>query len=241
MAYIDGFVCAVPAENKDIYRQHAAEAAPVFAEFGARGLVEAWGDDVPDGKLNDFRGAVKAEEGEVVVFSWTEYADRAARDAAGAKMMADPRMEQMSKSMPFDGKRMIYGGFEPVVDLGTGRGDYVDGYVLPVPTENKERYREMAERIGKIFQEFGAVRVVEAWSDDVPDGKITDYRRAAHAQEGESVVFSFVEWPSKEVRDEAWQKVMADERMNSNEADKNVFDGKRMIYGGFRPILDTRA
>lgn len=240
MAYIDGFVAAVPAENKEAYRQHAADAAPLFAEFGCERLVESWGDDVPDGKLNDFKGAVQAREGEVVVFSWAEYADKAARDAAGQKMMTDPRMEQMGSTMPFDGKRMIYGGFQPLVDLGSGQGGYTDGYILPVPEANKERYRAMAERVGAKFQEYGAVRVVEAWSDDVPDGKITDYRKAAHAKEGEGVVFSFVEWPDKETRDAGWEKLMSDPSL-SNEDDKDVFDGKRMFWGGFRPILDTKA
>jgi uncharacterized protein YbaA (DUF1428 family) len=88
----------------------------LFKEFGAARMVENWGDDVPDGKVNDFKGAVQAEEGEVVVFSWMEYADKATRDAAGQKMMSDERMKDMF-DMPFDGKRMIYGGFAPFLGL----------------------------------------------------------------------------------------------------------------------------
>ena len=116
MSYIDGFVLAVPADKKESYRQHATEAMPLFKEFGATRHVEAWGDDVPDGKVTDFKGAVKARDDEVVVFSWIEYPDRAARDSASAKMMSDPRMEEMGATMPFDGQRMIYGGFAPVLD-----------------------------------------------------------------------------------------------------------------------------
>ena len=86
---------AVPAANKEAYRKHAADAAPMFKEFGATRMVEAWGDDVPDGKLTDFKGAVKAKTDEVVVFSWFEYPDKAARDAANEKMMSDPRMKEM--------------------------------------------------------------------------------------------------------------------------------------------------
>lgn len=116
MNYIDGFVVAVPAANKEAYRQMAVEAAPLFKEFGALRIVECWGDDVPEGKVTDFRGAVKAEEDEVVVFSWIEYPSKEVRDAANQKMMADPRMKALGESMPFDGKRMIYGGFAPLLD-----------------------------------------------------------------------------------------------------------------------------
>lgn len=114
MTYIDGFVAAVPAANKEIYRRHAAEAAVVFKELGATRIVECWGDDVPSGKVTDFRGAVKAKDDEIVVFSWVEYPSKEVRDAANKKMQSDPRMAGME--MPFDGKRMIYGGFAPILD-----------------------------------------------------------------------------------------------------------------------------
>ena len=116
MSYIDGFVVAVPAANKEAYRKLAAKAAPLFKEFGATRFVECWGDDVPDGQTTDFRRAVKAEKDEVVVFSWIEYPSKAVRDAANEKVMADPRMKEMGEQMPFDGKRMIYGGFMPIVE-----------------------------------------------------------------------------------------------------------------------------
>ncbi len=117
MKYVEGFVAAVPAANKEDYRRHAAEAAPLFKEFGATRLVECWGDDVPDGKTTDFRRAVKAEDGEVVVFSWIEYPSKEVRDAANAKIMSDPRMKAMGDKMPFDATRMIFGGFAPIVDM----------------------------------------------------------------------------------------------------------------------------
>jgi uncharacterized protein YbaA (DUF1428 family) len=116
MKYVDGFVSAVPAANKEVYRKHAAEAAPLFKEFGATRVVECWGEDVPDGKLTDFRRAVQAKEGEVVVFSWIEYPSKEVRDAAQKRMFEDPRMEKMGEQMPFDAKRMIFGGFLPLVD-----------------------------------------------------------------------------------------------------------------------------
>ena len=116
MTYVDGFVLAVSNARKEEFRKHAAEAAPLFRQFGATRVVEAWGDDVPDGKVTDFKGAVKAEEGETVVFSWMEYPSKEARDAANEKMRSDPRMEAVGASMPFDGKRMIFGGFDAIVD-----------------------------------------------------------------------------------------------------------------------------
>ena len=107
MKYVEGFVMAVPATNKEIFRKHATEAAPLFKEFGATRIVECWGDDVPDGKLTDFRGFVKAREDEVVVFSWFEYPSKEVRDAANEKMRTNPRMRTMGEQMPSDGKRRI--------------------------------------------------------------------------------------------------------------------------------------
>ena len=87
-----------------------------------------------------------------------------------------------------------------------------------------------------IFRDHGATRVVEGWADDVPDGTLTDFRRAVQAQEGETVVFSWIEWPSRQARDAGMAKVMADERMQPG--DPMPFDGKRMVFGGFRAIVD---
>jgi uncharacterized protein YbaA (DUF1428 family) len=114
--YVEGFVAAVPAKNKQVYTEHARKAWEVFKEFGATHMVECWGDDVPDGKVTDFRGAVQAKDGEVVVFSWIEYPSKTVRDEANKKMMEDDRMKDMS-DMPFDGKRMIFGGFAPILDV----------------------------------------------------------------------------------------------------------------------------
>ena len=116
MKYVDGFVVAVPADKKDAYREMAAKAAPLFKEFGALRIVECWASDVPDGKVTDCPMAVKAEENEEVVISWIEYPSKEVRDAANQKMMSDPRMKEFGESMPFDGKRMIYGGFESIID-----------------------------------------------------------------------------------------------------------------------------
>jgi uncharacterized protein YbaA (DUF1428 family) len=238
MTYIQGFVAAVPAANKDAYTAYAEKSTPLFKEFGVQRLVEAWGDDVPDGKVTDFKRAVQAGNDEVVVFGWWEFPSKAARDAANDKMMKDPRMQQFGSSMPFDGKRMIFGGFQSIVDeTGDGTPGYADGYIVPVPTGKKEAYRALAAKAATVFKEYGATRVVEAWGDDVPDGKVTDFKRAVKATPDEGIVFSFVEWPDKATRDEGWKQVMKDPRMQPG-ANDMPFDGKRMVWGGFAPLLD---
>ncbi len=113
---------------------------------------------------------------------------------------------------------------------------YIDGFVVPVPATGKEAYRALAAKAALVFKEYGATRVVECWGDDVPTGKQTDFKRAVAATEDEIVVFSWVEWPSKPVRDEASPKLMADPRMQPD-GDMS-FDGKRMIFGGFEDLLD---
>ncbi len=114
---------------------------------------------------------------------------------------------------------------------------YVDGFVVPVPTDKKAAYRDMCEQAAQIFKEYGATRLVECWGDDVPDGKVTDFKGAVKAEAGETIVFSWIVWPSKEVRDQANQKMMNDPRMKA--MTDMPFDGKRMIFGGFVPIFDT--
>lgn len=112
MNYVDGFVLAVPTAKREEYRKVAEKAAAIFKEYGALSVVECWGNDVPDGKLTSFPMAVKKEESESVVFSWIAWPTKADRDEGMKKAMEDPRMKMDPASMPFDGKRMIYGGFE---------------------------------------------------------------------------------------------------------------------------------
>ncbi|KQR79023.1 RNA signal recognition particle [Burkholderia sp. Leaf177] len=116
MTYIDGFVAAVPVANREAFRQHAQMAAGVFKEHGALKVVECWGDDVPEGTLTSFSMAVKRNDDEAVVFSWIVWPSREARDKGMDAVMADPRVQPEKNPMPFDGKRMIYGGFEVIVE-----------------------------------------------------------------------------------------------------------------------------
>jgi uncharacterized protein YbaA (DUF1428 family) len=114
---------------------------------------------------------------------------------------------------------------------------YVDGYVLAVPTAQRAAYRKIAEDAAIVFKEYGALKVVECWGDDVPDGKLTSFPMAVKCEENETVVFSWIIWPSREARDEGNQKVMADRRMQ--QTGEMPFDGKRMIFGGFQMIVES--
>jgi uncharacterized protein YbaA (DUF1428 family) len=113
---------------------------------------------------------------------------------------------------------------------------YVDGFVCPVQPGRKDDYIKMAERAAPLFIEYGALRVVETWNDDLMVGKTNDFRSAVIAEEGEDVVFSWVEWPDKETRNKGWEAMMKDERMKG--PDDHPMIGARMIYGGFTTILD---
>jgi uncharacterized protein YbaA (DUF1428 family) len=117
MSYVDGFVLAVPKANVEAYKAMAELAGSIWMEFGALSYVECLGDDVPYGEVTSFPRAVQAKDDEIVVFSWITYRDKASRDEIVAKVMADPRLQQDMKDMPFDGKRMIFGGFVPFMEL----------------------------------------------------------------------------------------------------------------------------
>ena len=236
MTYFEGFIVPVPNANKDAFANHANQLAPSLRNCGVQRQLEAWGSDVPEGKQTDFRKAVDAKADENVVFAWFEYPDRETRDAANEAMMSNPEMAEAGGTAPFDGKRMIFGGFETVVEEGSPGGTYVDGIVVPVPTAKRDEYARLAGQNAKVFVEFGATRVVETLGDDIPRGEVTDFYRAVQAEDGETVAFSFIEWPDKAARDQAWEKIMKDERMQHG---GGLFDGKRMFWGGFEVVVDT--
>ena len=113
---------------------------------------------------------------------------------------------------------------------------YIDGFIAAVPTKNREKFKKHAEDTAVIFKENGALQIIECWGDDVPEGEVTSLPMAVKCKEDETVVFSWIEWPSREVRDAAWQAAMEDPRMNP-ETNPMPFDGKRLIHGGFEVIL----
>jgi uncharacterized protein YbaA (DUF1428 family) len=237
MTYFEGFVAAVPQANRDAFREHALELAGAAREFGVARQLEAWEDDVPEGKVTDFRKAVNAKPDEKIIFSFFEYPSKTVRDTANEKFRSDPRMQPLAEKTPFDAKRLILGGFEAIVEEGQGGGTYTDGFVVPVPEAKRETYRELAAKMAKIFRQHGATRVIEAFGDDVPKGEVTDFYRAVKAEGGEGVVFSFIEWPDKAKRDDAWKAIMADESLRPQ--GEMPFDGKRMFWGGFENVVDT--
>src|SRR5690242_15701741 len=239
MTYFEGFIAPVPEANRDAYRKHAKEFASLSHEFGIGRHVEAWDSDVPEGKVTDFRKSVDAKPDEKIVFAFFEYPSRKERDAANEKFMSDERMKEMGANMPFDGKRMIVGGFDAIVEEGSPGGSYTDGFVVPVPKAKREDYRQLASKMAKVFRQHGASRVVEAIADDVQQGKVTDFYRAVKAEDGETVVFSFIEWPDKQARDDAWAKIMADESLKPE--GEMPFNMQRMFWGGFEKILDTSS
>ncbi|MBZ9601257.1 DUF1428 domain-containing protein [Phyllobacterium chamaecytisi] len=117
MSYVDGFLLAVPKAKLEAYKELASTAGEVWKEHGALAFVECVADDVPYGEVTSFPRAVQAKDDEIVVFSWIVYESREKRDAINAKVMADPRLKGDVANMPFDGKRMIFGGFTPIVEL----------------------------------------------------------------------------------------------------------------------------
>jgi len=239
MAYYTGSVGAVPTANKQKYLEHILAAWPLFKSYGAIRMIETWGADVPKGKVTDFYGAVEAKADETIIFAWTEWPDKATADASWQKMQTDPAMKNLPE-MPFDGSRMIFGGFAPVYEAGkhTG-GGYYQGFTLAVPEQNKAAYAEMADEGWKIFQKGGALGAMEAWGEDVPRGKKTDFYRATKAEAGEIPVFSWVAWPDRATCDAAASAMEGE----MTEADKAAmpFDGMRMMWAGFEPLFDSHT
>ncbi len=237
MTYYTGSIAAVPTANQGKYIEHASAAWPMFQSRGATRMIENWGEDVPKGKLTDFHRAVAASDDESVVFSWIEWPDKATADAAWRQMESDPAMQQMPE-MPFDGKRMIFGGFTPVFERGAHTGaNYCQGFTLAVPQEKKAAYVAMAEKGWDLLSGNGALGLIENWGEDVPRGKQTDFYRATKCEDHEVPVFSWIAWPDRATCDAA-AKVMQEDSGDMDMSDM-PFDGMRMMWAGFAPVFDS--
>jgi uncharacterized protein YbaA (DUF1428 family) len=238
MAYLEGFVAAVPTRNKQAFLDHSRLMDAAFIAHGATRVVECWGDDLARGKVTDFHRAVQADDDENVVFSWILWPDKPSRNRAWGAMMdpanPDPATDPKQNPLPFDGKRMIVGGFEPLVTEGDhSTFPYVQGFMTPAPTAKREAYAAMALDGWGMVQGFGALGVLEAWGEDIPRGQVTDFYRGVNATEEESVVFSYVIWPSRELCQEAARKMG---EMEMPQGIEMPFDPMRMVYGGFQPV-----
>lgn len=238
MAFYTGSLVPVPTANKAAYLDHARRAWPLFRDRGAVRMVETWGEDVKPGKVTDLLRAVQATPDETVVFSWIEWPDQATADAAWQAMMDDPAIEEQMGEIPFDGPRMIFGGFSDMVAEGTDKGaGYYQGFVVPVPGDNKAAYVTMAQSVWPEFQARGCLGNFELWGEDVPRGKRTDFYRAVDAKDGEVIVFAWTAWPDRATCDAAAQAMEAD--MAGQDMPEMPFDGMRMAWGGFSTLFDS--
>lgn len=238
MSYISGFVAAVPAANKQRYIEHTRQGWEIFSKYGATRQVDCWGVDLTQGKQTDFFRATKAEEGEIPIFAWVEWPSREVCDAAWPEMENDPAMKQMG-DMPFDGKRVFWGGFEPIYWHGESQpGSYIQGFVLAVPRANKKDYIKLADDSKELFTGNGALHLSENWGVDVPRGQHTDFYRATQAKEDEEVLFSWIEWKSRAACDEAAQR-MHQQMSEQTDVPEMPFDGMRMFWGGFESVFDS--
>lgn len=238
MTYVSGFLLAAPTANREAYRKQAEEAWPMFKGYGALNMVEGWGDQVPDGKINSINSAVMRKEDETSLFSWVVWPDKKTSDDAERQMMADMEGKEFPE-MPFDGKRMIIGGFQTIVGDPTAKTGYIDGTVMPVQADKREAYTAASEKMAALFKEYGAISVVDAWGDNLPEGKVNDFHMAVLRKPDETVVFSWINWKDKATRDAAWEKVMADPRMEEFGPHTAGVDMSRMIFGSFVPLVDV--
>ena len=240
MTYYSGFVCAVPTARRAAYAAHAAKSWPHFARRGAIRLLEGWGEDCAHGTQTDFFRATLARADETPVFSWIEWPDRATADRAWAEIMADEAMAAEMGEMPFDGQRMFWGGFAPIVAEGTDRGGYYQGFITPVPEANRGKFAPLAIEVwATMFKPRGALGNHESWGEDVPHGQRTDFYRAVQAEPGEAVVMSWTTWPDRATCEAATAAMTAD--MSQNPVPEMPFDGMRMMWGGFTPVFDSAA
>lgn len=237
MTWFTCSITAVPTANRQKYIDHVRAAWAVFQTHGATRMVETWGVDVPRGEVNDLQGAVNARDDENVVFSWLEWPDQATADACWRGMMTDPAAAALD--MPFDGSRMIFGGFEPVFEGGTDRdAGYFQGFALAMPEQNRAAYVKMAgEAWEEAFRPRGCLGIVECRGVDVPRGELTDFYRATRAEAGEVPMFSWAAWPDRATCDAAGEAMEAE--MEGQEFPEMPFDGARMMWGGFEPVFDS--
>ena len=243
--YIDGLVFAVPTANKQAFIDYA-KRSDSFLEGYIR-IGYGWEDELLEGQLTDFRKSVQAKTDESIIFVWIEWPDKATRNLEHQNMQARLKSEAtfINEIPPFDGARMLSGGFETIIDFETTihnkKGDfkmsYFDGFLFAVKSENKEAFIDYANRANSLIE--GCTRIVYALEDDLQDGQVTDFRMAVQAKDDEAVVFGWEEWPDKEARNKG-HELMADYLESHETLGKEIppFDELRMVFGGFETIIE---
>ena len=239
MTYIQGMMAPVRRDKKQAYTDMATQAVAIFRKNGALAVIETWSDDLSEDKINDMSTAVLREADEDVLFTYIIWPSKAAREEGMRKTFADPFWSSGDFNPPMDGKRMFYGGFDPIVSKGgyAGAARYIDGFLLACPTASKEAYRLMAEDAWPMFEKHGAISMYECWGDDIMPGKLTSMEIAVKKEPDETVLFSWIGWPSKAARDAGMAAFH--EELPMDEPPEMPFDGKRMIFGGFEVIVDA--
>ena len=211
MVYVTALIAPVKKGGETQFVKSVRASGEICIRNGALADVQAWSDDVPVGKVNDLHQAVKREDDEDIVFSYIIWPDKQTCQDGMSALMSDPIISDPDFAPPMDGKRLIYGSFEPIVSEGNTSGaDYIDGFLFVVPAENKTAYQQMAAEAWPFFEKFGAISMYECWGDDVPDGKLTSMPLATHKKPDEVVLFSWIGWPDKATRDKGYADMQND-------------------------------
>jgi uncharacterized protein YbaA (DUF1428 family) len=238
MAYISGFLAAVPTANKQAFIHHTLQTASAFRDHGLSSALEAWGTDVPDGDATSMIKALSLKDDETAIFAFYRWPDLETYRAATLSSMQDPRLDPNQNEMPFDVERVHWGNFTPLLELGAQKeGGYFDAFILPIPKAAKAEYLEFAKFGDAIFLEHGANWCVECWEDDIPADARFNFHKAVAKKDDEAIVFCWAQWPSKAARDAGNDKIHHDPRFT---AESCPFDMSRMIFGGFERVMATQ-
>lgn len=238
MSYYSGFLAAVPTENKHAFIRHARHTATAFKDHGLVNALECWGVDVPDGRLTSMIKAVDCHKDETVIFAFYHWPEKQVYRDAVATSMKDTRLDPSKNHMSFDRERVLWGNFTPLFEIGRQQeGGVYDAFLLPIPKTLRDEYLEFAKSGDAIFLEHGANWCVECWEDDIPRDASYNFHKAVAKTDGEIVVLSWVQWPSKEAREAGNAKLYNDNRLSPQAC---PFDMSRMIFGSFEPVLATQ-
>ena len=237
MTYIEGFIMPVPVTHQDGFIRFSAMADELWTQHGANRILECWPDDSVPSDSGGFSTSACCRNGEIAVFSWIEWQDKATRDRnmplLEAAMQADPRFDPALFPLPFDNDRVVSGCFRLLLERGEpSPSPYVQGFVFPIDDGRQDALYDVAERAWARLGQQGACRLVLSWQDDFPDNRPVDFPALTGAGSHERTVFAFVEWPSREAYREHAQPCGA-----TASSDDLPFNRARMLAGCFIPLI----